>query len=240
MYWVVISMEFINKLEPDVSKPLIIAAMQDMGNVGSIVVNFINKHLRTTPFRYVKSTRPPFVYDKGGYIEIPEEKWEYRFAKDIIVFGGGRGQPQENDSLNELCQDVINVAKKYDAKFIYTVGGYHTSRSFGKSPTTFVTTTSQNLLELVKKLGIETTPTESIITGFNGLILGYAKLNGINGIGLYGELLEPRIPQYRAAKTIIQTLEKLTYQKLGDLRDLDMKADVVESRFSSGNDVKDI
>ena len=38
-------MEFINKLEPDVSKPLIIAAMQDMGNVGSIVVNFINKHL---------------------------------------------------------------------------------------------------------------------------------------------------------------------------------------------------
>ena len=50
MYWVVISMEFINKLEPDVRKPLIIAAMQDMGNVGSIVVNFINKHLRTTPF----------------------------------------------------------------------------------------------------------------------------------------------------------------------------------------------
>ena len=111
MYWVVISMEFINKLEPDVSKPLIIAAMQDMGNVGSIVVNFINKHLRTTPFRYVKSTRPPFVYDKGGYIEIPEEKWEYRYGNDLIIFGGGAGQPQQSDELNDLCQDVINVAK---------------------------------------------------------------------------------------------------------------------------------
>ena len=233
-------MKFENIREPDIKKPLIIAAMQDMGNVGSIVVNFINKSLGTAQFRNAKSSRPSIVFDKGGYIEIPEVKWEYRFAKDIIVFGGGRGQPQENDELNELCQDVINVAKKYDAKFIYTVGGYHTSRSFGKSPTTFVTTTSQNLLELVKKLGIETTPTESVITGFNGLILGYAKLNGINGIGLYGELLEPRIPQYRAAKTIIQTLEKLTYQKLGDLQELDMKADAVESRFSSGNDVKDI
>ena len=233
-------MKFENIREPDIKKPLIIAAMQDMGNVGSIVVNFINKSLGTAQFRNAKSSRPSFVFDKGGYIEIPEEKWEYRFAKDIIVFGGGRGQPQENDELNELCQDVINVAKKYDAKFIYTVGGYHTSRSFGKSPTTFVTTTSQNLLELVKKLGIETTPTESVITGFNGLILGYAKLNGINGIGLYGEVLEPRITQYRAAKTIIQTLEKLTYQKLGDLQELDMKADAVESRFSSGNDVKDI
>jgi hypothetical protein len=96
------------------------------------------------------------------------------------------------------------------------------------------------LLDLVKRLGIETTPTESVITGFNGLILGYAKLNGINGIGLYGELLEPRIPQYRAAKAIIRTLEKLTYQKLGDLNELDMKADAIESRFKQGNDMNDV
>ena len=205
--------------------------MQDMGNVGSIVVNFINKNLGTAAFRHVKSTRPPYVYDRGGFIEIPEEKWEYRFGNDIIIFGGGSGQPQQNDELNELCQDVIDIAKKYDAKFIYTVGGFHTSRQFGKHPTTYVTTTSKNLLEQVQKLGIETTPQESVITGFNGLILGYAKLNGINGMGLYGELLEPNIPQYRAAKTIIQTLEKLTYQKLGDLNELDVKADAVDNQL---------
>ena len=230
-------MEFENVRKPDIKKPIIIAAMQDMGNVGSIVVNFINRSLGTAEFRNVSSTRPSFVYDKGGYIDIPEEKWKFRYAKDFIVFGGGRGQPQDNQELNELCQDVINVAKQYDAKFIYTVGGYHTTRRFGKSPTTYVTTTSQELLELVQKLGIETTPTESVITGFNGLILGYAKLNGINGIGLYGELLEPRIPQYRAARTIIETLEKLTYQKLGDTKELSVKAEAVESRFSSEDDI---
>ena len=93
---------------------------------------------------------------------------------------------------------------------------------------------------MVKKLAIETTPTESVITGFNGFILGYAKLIGINGIGLYGELLEPRIPQYRAAKAILQTLEKLTYQKLGDLNELDIKADAIESRFKSDNEMKDV
>ena len=237
MYWVVISMEFINKLEPEVRKPLIIAAMQDMGNVGSIVVNFINKHLHTTPFRYVKSTRPPFVYDKGGYIEIPEEKWEYRYGNDLIIFGGGTGQPQQSDELNELCQDVINIAKKYSAKFIYTVGGYHTSRQFGKYPTTYITTTSKELLEQIRKLEIETTPQQSLITGFNGLILGYAKLNGLNGIGLYGELLNPEIPQYRAAKSILQTLEKLTYQKLGDLSELDVQADAVDNQLQG--DIKD-
>ena len=233
-------MEFENTRNPDVEKPIIIAAMQDMGNVDSIVVNFINKSLGTAQFRSVRSTKPSFIYDKGGYIDIPEEKWEFRYAKDFIIFGGGRGQPQDNQELNELCQDVINVAKQYDAKFIYTVGGYHTTRKFGKSPTTYVTTTSQELLKLVQNLGIETTPTESVITGFNGLILGYAKLNEINGIGLYGELLEPRIPQYRAAKTILETLEKLTYQKLGNLSELDMKAEAIENRFKSDKYSNDI
>ena len=114
-------MQFTQNEEPDIKKPIIIAAMQDMGNVGSIVVNHINKSLGTTSFRHATSSRPPYVYDKGGYIEIPEEKWEYKFSKDIIVFGGGRGQPQENEELNELCQDVIDIAKKYDAKFLEAI-----------------------------------------------------------------------------------------------------------------------
>ena len=39
------------------------------------------------------------------------------------------------------------------------------------------------------------------------------------------------------AKTIIETLEKLTYQKLGDTKELDVKAEAVESRFSSDDDI---
>ena len=87
------------------------------------------------------------------------------------------------------------------------------------------------MFELVKKLNIETTPQESVITGFNGLILGYAKLNEINGIGLYGELLDPDIPQFRAAKSILRTLEKLTYRKFGDMKELDMKAESVDEQL---------
>ena len=48
-----ICMEFEDVRQADVKKPLIIAAMQDMGNVGSIVVNFINKSLGTIQFRNV-------------------------------------------------------------------------------------------------------------------------------------------------------------------------------------------
>ncbi len=223
-------MKIEQKIEPDLQKPLIIAAMQDMGDVGSIVIDFINKSLNTSSFREITSLLPGYVIDNGGFIELPEESWEYRYAKDTIIFGGGAGQPQSNEELNALCQDVIDIAKKYSARFIYTVGGFHTNRDFGKEPKTFVTTTSASLADRVRKLGIDTTPEQSVITGFNGLILGFAKQNNIEGIGLYGELNDPKVPQYRSAKSIIKTLEKLTYQKFDDTAELDMMADAVEDK----------
>jgi len=224
-------MEFFQEYEPDIEKPIVIAAMQDMGNVGSIVVNFINDSLHTRTFRTAKSQFPTYVIDKGGYIDVPTESWEYKFTDGLIMFGGGTGQPQNNQELNSLCQDVIDISKKYSAKFIYTLGGFHTNRSLNKSPKTFVTTTSREITKQMHDMGIETTPQQSIITGFNGLILGFAKQNEIHGIGMYGELNEPKIPQYRAAITIIKTLEKLTYRKLGDTTSLELMAQEFEKSF---------
>ena len=225
-------MEFIQTEEPDVEKPIIIAAMQDMGNVGSIVINFINKSLHTKQFRTAKSQFPTYVVDRGGYIDVPIESWEYKCTEGLILFGGGTGQPQNNQELNSLCQDVIDISKKYSAKFIYTLGGFHTNRPLSKNPKTFVTTTSRELTKQMYDMGIETTQ-KSIITGFNGLILGFAKQNAIQGIGMYGELNEPKIPQYRAAISIIKTLEKLTYRKLGDTSSLESMAQEVENSFEN-------
>lgn len=224
-------MEFLQTEEPEIQKPIVIAAMQDMGNVGSIVVNFINNSLKTRKFRTAKTPYPTFVVDNGGYIDLPNEVWDYRYTEDMIVFGGGTGQPQENQELNALCQDVVDVAKKYSAKFIYTLGGFHTNRVLDKNPQTFVTTTSKELTKHMQSLNVATTPQRSLITGFNGLILGFAKQHDIQGIGLYGELNHPEIPQYRAAISIIKTIEKLTFRKLGDTSKLEAMAEGIEREF---------
>ena len=226
-------MEFIQNIEPDIKKPIIIAAMQDMGNVGSIVIDFINESLKTKTFRTSKTSNPTYVVDKGGYIELPNESWEYKYTDDLIIFGGGKGQPQNKDELNYLCQDVINIAKKYSAKFIYTLGGFHTNRVFNNFPKTYITTTSMELTKQMQRLNIDNTPQKSIITGFNGLILGFAKMNLIQGIGMYGELNEPEIPQYRSAISIIKTLEKLTYRKFGDISSLERIAQEIEREFKN-------
>ena len=152
-------MLFVKQEEPqDVQKPIIIAAMQDMGNVGSITIDALNKILRTRLFRQVFPPSPNYVIDNGGYIDFQQESWEYRYAKDIITFGGGIGQPQTNQELYELCQDIIGIAKMYSVRLIYTLGAFHTTRTIGKKPETFVTTTSRELAEQIRRLGIQTTP----------------------------------------------------------------------------------
>jgi len=226
-------MEFIQNEEPEIKKPIVIAAMQDMGNVGSIVINFINKSLKSKSFRTAKLSFPTYVIDNGGHIDLPNESWEYKYTDDLIIFGGGNGQPQNNDELNLLCQDVINVAKKYSAKFIYTLGGFHTNRIFNNEPKTYITTTSIELTKQIERLGVDMTPQKSLITGFNGLILGFAKKYGIQGMGMYGELNNPEIPQYRAAISIIKTIEKLTYRKLGNTTELEILAQDIENKFKN-------
>ena len=224
-------MEFIQEEEPDIKKPIIIAAMQDMGNVGSIVINFINKSLKSKPFRTAKVSFPTYVVDNGGHIDLPNESWEYKYTDDLIIFGGGNGQPQDNNELNLLCKDVMNVAEKYSAKFIYTLGGFHTNRVLKNIPKTYVTTTSLELRKQMEKLELDMTPQKSLITGFNGLILGFAKKYGIQGIGMYVELNQPDVPQYRAAISIIKTIEKLTYRKLGNTEELEMLAQEIDQKF---------
>ena len=52
-------MLFVKQEEPqDVQKPIIIAAMQDMGNVGSITIDALNKILSTKLFRQVFPPSP--------------------------------------------------------------------------------------------------------------------------------------------------------------------------------------
>jgi proteasome assembly chaperone (PAC2) family protein len=221
-------MEFVNIGEPEVNKPIMIAAMQDMGNVGSIAIDFINKSLDSSLFRYVLTPYPNYVVDNGGHIDYYQERWEYRYINSIIVFGGGIGQPQTNHELYELCQDVINVAKLYSVQLIYTLGAFHTDRNYGKDPKTLVTTTSQELTDQIVRIGHDTTPGSSLITGFNGLILGYAKRNNIQGIGLFAEINDPQMLQYRSAKSLLVSLEKLTYQRFKGLEELDQMAGAVE------------
>lgn len=224
-------MKVVQLEKPSLGKPIMITAMQDMGNVGNIAIDFINKSMATKCFRYVSPPFPNYVVDNGGSIEFEQSKWEYRAGDSLIVFGGGLGQPETNGELYELCQDVIDVAKEYSVQLVYTLGAFHTNRDYQKSPKTLITSTSQELTNRLSAMGLDITPGSSLITGFNGLMLGFAKESDLQGIGLFAEIDNPQIPQYRSAKSLLVTLEKLTYQKFRGMEELDQLASAVDDEL---------
>lgn len=220
-------MKFYERDTPSMDKPVVIAAMPDMGNVGGIVIDFIKTKARTRTFRVARTSYPDFVVDRGGYIETPAEEWSYGHAAGLVVFGGGVGQPRDGAEVHSICQDVVDVAQRYSAGMLYTVGGLHADAS-GPVPRTFAVATTTELAAQLKRSGFLRNPRRSVIRGFNGMILGYAKAAGIRGIGLYGELADPSVPQYRTAKAVIETLERLTYRRFGDTTELDAMAEYAE------------
>jgi len=125
----------------------------------------------------------------------------------------------------------MDVAKSYSVQLIYTLGAFHTNRGCEKNPKALFTTTSLELRDKIEKLGMEPTPGSSRITGFNGLVLGYAKKNGVQGIGLYPEIDDPKVSQYRSAKSLLLSLERLTYQKFKGLEELDEIANAIDSEL---------
>ena len=106
-------MEFEDIREPDAKKPIIIAAMQDMGNVGSIVVNFINKSLGTAQFRNVSSSRPSFVYDKGGVLPL-------RINLEDVIYQQQMTSYWEN-ILKTMIEDHFHKTQSFHAKELLNV-----------------------------------------------------------------------------------------------------------------------
>jgi hypothetical protein len=67
--------------------------------------------------------------------------------------------------------------------------------------------TSMNLLKSndVKPLSAEV----KSITWFNGVILGISKSKNIDGVGLFGEIIDTETPQYKAASNILKVISKI-------------------------------
>lgn len=189
----------------------LISSLPDMGRVGGIVTQHIAEKMGAKIAAKIILTDKPWVNQKDGLVEMPFD--EYRLlvdSKNSLVIFTGENQPQEPNTVFDLVNTVIEMVQKFgNIKTIISSGGYMPLQN-GYGNEVFGVANSQESLDMlnahdVKLLGDDV----KSITWFNGLILGVAKNKNINGIGLFGEIYDADLPQYKAAKNIITTIEKL-------------------------------
>lgn len=193
----------------------IIASLPDMGRVGGIVTQHISKKLPMELTYKITISDKPWINQKDGIINVPKDEYNIFVNKEnsIVVFTGNN-QPQEPKTVFELTNKVISSIQELgNIKLIISSGGYLPQDSEGSR--VFGIVTDEKLKKVLNENKVETLGSDvNSITWFNGLILGKAKDLDIDGIGLFGEILDTDTPQIQAAVNVIKKIEKMIGVKI--------------------------
>jgi len=203
---------------PKLNKPVMIAALPDMGNVAGIGMDFLVKKLKAKLFAEIYAFWPPAVSYEQGLIKYDQSSYKFHYLqKENIVLFSGEFNPSDPRRLYELCYEVVDMAKKLKASTLYSIGAALRQPSPAE-PKLFAAATTSKHLNLLKKKKLELLNTQGQITGFNGLVLGIAKEKQLDGICILGEIDNPNVIQPKSAKLILEKLLQVL-----ELGPLDMK-----------------
>ena len=216
----------------------LISSLPDMGKVGGLVTQHLKKALNASEATKIILHDKPWVNQKEGIIEYPIDEYQILVNenKKIVIFSGD-SQPQESSTVIELANKVLKTVQEFGKiKLVISAGGYLPNDQ-ETTENIFGVATNQKSFDLLKSNGIGPLNKEvNSITWFNGLILGQAKDNGIDGIGLFGKIEDPETPQYKAASNIVKKIANILNIEI-DTKELDDKVvtpPVEEERQSPG------
>jgi proteasome assembly chaperone (PAC2) family protein len=191
-----------NKLEMD--KPRMLVGLPGMGMVARNTIDYFMDCLKPELFADI---RVPYLspsvacFDKGLVIPMDRDISPFKFyfskEKNLILFSGEMqfGQAEKD---NELAQKIVEAAKLCGVETIYTVIATHIKK-YVEEPQVSGVATSIELLSFLENRGIKKADGRLQISGVNGVVIEYAKLNGINGISLLCETAFPEAMDIKAS-----------------------------------------
>ncbi len=192
-----------------------------MGNVAGIGMDFLVKKLKAKLFAEIYAFWPPAVSYEHGMIKYEQSSYKFHYSqKENLILFSGEFNPSDPRRLYELCYEVVNMAKKFKASTLYSIGAALRQPSPAE-PKVFAASTTQRHLEMLKKEKLELLQSKGQITGFNGLVLGIAKEKQLESICILAEIDNPNVIQPKSAKLILEKLLQVLQLKPFDMKELD-------------------
>ncbi len=112
-------------------------------------------------------------------------------------------QPISPESYYLLAEQILDIAAKFNTKKVFTLAASVTG-VFVDKPRVFGTATDSDIVKTFSEKNILTMDSSSIV-GMNGLIIGIAKLRGMQGTCLLGET-SGYVVDAKASKSILESL----------------------------------
>jgi len=202
---------------PKLKNPLLIEGLPGVGNIGRVAAGYLIKELKAEEFAQLYSEHFfPFVMLHDNYqIKLLKNEFYYWKAKKKnqrdIIFLIGDCQSLSPNGHYEVMESVLDFAKKFGVKDIFTIGGIVAGETEDK-PKVLGAVTHKKLLKKYKGYDIDFSAGEKVgyIVGAAGLLLGLGKERDMKGICLLGETSGfPIVTDPKAAEVVLNALVKI-------------------------------
>lgn len=218
--------------EPELVEPILIEGLPGVGNVGKLAAEHLLDQIDAVKFAdiYSKHFPPQVMVNDEGVIKLVNNELFYSKGEDgrpdlILLIGDYQGLTPEGQY--ELSDHVLEIAKQFGVKMIFTLGGYGIGKIV-EEPRVLGAATDEELVEQMKEKGVVFSRGEpgSGIVGASGLLLGLGKVYGLKAVCLMGEtsgyFVDPK-----GAEVVLKVLAEILKVEI-DFSDLEDKAEQID------------
>jgi uncharacterized protein (TIGR00162 family) len=211
---------------PHLQSPYLICGFPGTGYVGKIAIDHLIQELNAKRLADIFSTSfpPQIMIRTDGVAELMKNTIFYSKAatsssNDVLLLTGD-SQPTSPESEFLLAEQILDIAAKFNTKKVFTLAASVTGM-FVDKPHVFGTATDLDIVKTFPEKNILTMDSGSI-AGMNGLIIGIAKLRGMQGTCLLGET-SGYVVDAKASKSILESLLSIVGIMV-DMTNLEKKA----------------
>jgi predicted ATP-grasp superfamily ATP-dependent carboligase len=203
---------------PRLKNPYLIVAWPGMGEVAYRAVSYLLEKLPCEELGEIPS-QGFFYYMESvitdGLIAVPElPSTKIYFSRDKagkrdLILLLCDAQP-EAAKAEEYCQRIISLARRFKVKQVISFAAMPQPIEHTQQPGVWFTASSKELRDSLKAFNLQLLGSGQI-SGLNGLFLGIAKREGLDGFCLLGEipLYTIQIENPRASQAVLEALGRI-------------------------------
>ncbi len=214
----------------------LIAGWPGMGSVGIGAIDYIRRQLDAVAFAEIDMQSyftPEAMIVEDGLAAFPDPPAHVFYAveeHDLIIFqseaqiGGTPG--------DDLMERILDVGQQVGVDMIFTGAAYLTQASHKEDAQVLGVANNNECRDLLASQGVEILR-EGMVSGLNGLLLGFAQRHNLNAACLLGTMPQyaAPIPNPKASREIVLTLGRLLDFDV-DMLEIDDAAEKMEDTMA--------
>ncbi len=220
--------------KPSLRKPTMIAAWPGMGYLAKISADYLRRRLKAKLFAEITYYHNVLIYNGGKAELAPLRHKLYACPEKDLVICVGDAQPSIPEESIRLAERIADIAKELGVDMIYTMAAY--PNDLYDEPQVYGIYTDETLRPVLEKVGVKLIESEGAVNGLNGVMIGVAKLRGIKGVCLMGDITYANVPQHLSSKAVLEKLSRLLDLDI-DTEQLSVRAKKIDASIKRRLDI---